>query len=182
MPRSFLSRWMPDPQTLRRRLSGKWYLRPFKELIYEPSLWRANRRSTQGALAMGLFICCMPVPGHTLYAILGSLWWRLNLPLAFITVWFNNPFTMGAIYYGSYKLGSRILGVHALPFRHHHFSFGWLLQEAGRIWQPLLLGCVIIGLAAALVGYIALSVAWQISIRSRWHHRQRIRKQRTDRG
>lgn len=174
MPRSFLNRWMPDPQKLRSKLRGKWYLRPFKELVSEPSLWHANRRSTSGAFAMGLFICCMPVPGHTLYAILGSLWWRLNLPLAVITVWFNNPFTMGAIYYGSYKLGARILGVHALPFP-HHFSFNWLFQEFSHIWAPLVLGCVILGLVLALIGYVALSIAWQVSIRGRWHQRQRGR-------
>lgn len=175
MARNFLHRWMPDPQKLRKKLGGKWYLRPFQELIYEPSLWRANRRSTCGALAMGLFICCMPVPGHTVYAILGSLWWRLNLPLAIITVWFNNPFTMGAIYYGSYKLGARILGIHALPFPHHDLSFDWLLREAGHIWAPLLLGCILLGLVLALIGYVTLSVVWQVSIRSRWYQRRQVR-------
>lgn len=175
MARRFPNRWMPDPQKLRKKLGSKWYLRPFRELIYEPSLWHANRRSTCGALAMGLFICCMPVPGHTVYAILGALWWRLNLPLAIITVWFNNPFTMGAIYFGSYKLGARILHVHALPFPHHHFTFDWLFQEFSRIWAPLVLGCVILGLILALIGYVTLSIVWQISIRSRWRQRQRER-------
>lgn len=165
---------MPNSQKLRAKLRGKWYLRPFKDLVYDPALWHANRHSTSGAFAMGLFICCMPFPGHTLYAILGSLWWRLNLPLAVITVWLNNPFTMGAIYYGSYRLGARILGVYALPFP-RHFSFNWLFQEFSRIWAPLVLGCVILGLILALIGYVALSIVWQVSIRGRWHHRQRER-------
>ncbi|MGH8320689.1 MAG: DUF2062 domain-containing protein [Gammaproteobacteria bacterium] len=174
MPRRFLNKFMPDRQKLRQKLDSKWYLRPFRELLYDPALWHINRRGTCGALAMGLFICCLPIPGHTPLAILGALYWRFNLPLAAVTVWFNNPFTMGAIYYICYKLGATLLHVNSLPFP-GHFSLDWLFREFSNIWEPLWLGCIIVGLLLSLVGYVALRITWSISIRRRWRRRARER-------
>lgn len=165
---------MPDRQKLRLKLGSKWYLRPFQELLYDPALWHINRRGTCGALAMSLFICCLPIPGHTPLAILGALYWRLNLPVAIVTVWFNNPFTMGAIYYISYELGATLLRVQSLPFP-HHFSLNWLFGEFSRIWEPVWLGCIILGLLLSLIGYVTLRITWHVSIRRRWRRRKRER-------
>lgn len=176
MPRKFLNKLMPDRQKLRRKLSEKWYLRPFKELIYDPALWHVNRRGSTGAIAIGLFICCLPIPGHMLLAVLAALYWRLNLPLAVVTVWFNNPFTFGAIYYLSYRLGAVLL--HVRPHRFPDtFSLNWLITEFDHIWEPLWLGCILAGMLLALIGYVSLSIAWQLSIRARWRKRQTQRSQ-----
>ncbi|MGA9852313.1 MAG: DUF2062 domain-containing protein [Gammaproteobacteria bacterium] len=176
MPRKFLNKFLPGRKKI-QKLSGKWYLRPFKELILDPALWHVNRHGTCAALAMGLFICCLPIPGHTPLAILGAFLWRLNLPLAVAAVWLNNPLTAGAIYYGSYKLGAILLRVRLLPFP-HHFSLDWLFAEFSRIWAPLWLGCIIVGILLALVGFVVLSIAWQISIRARWRKRRQERAAR----
>lgn len=176
MPRKFLNKLMPDRQKLRKKLSSKWYVQPFRELLSDPALWHVSRRGSTGAIAIGLFICCLPIPGHMLLAVLAALYWRLNLPLAVLTVWFNNPLTFGVIYYGSYRLGALLLHLKHHPFP-QHLSFDWLFMELSRIWEPLWLGCIVVGMLLALIGYVALSLIWQVSIRTRWHRRQRQQAQ-----
>jgi uncharacterized protein (DUF2062 family) len=174
MPRKFLNKLMPDRQKLHTKLTGKWYVQPFRELLSDAGLWHVNRRNSTGAIAIGLFICCLPIPGHMLLAVLASLYWRLNLPLAVLTVWFNNPLTIGLIYYGSYRFGALLLHLQHHPFP-RHLSFDWLFMELSQIWEPLWLGCIIVGILLALIGYVTLSVIWQVSIRVRWCKRQRQR-------
>lgn len=174
MLRKFLNRLTPDRQMLRHKLGNKWYVRPFRELLRDPGLWHINRRGTSGAFALALFICCLPIPGHTLLAVMGALFWRLNLPTAVVSVWVNNPITGGPIYYFSYLLGARILQqqTHPLPTT---LSVHWLISEFSRIWEPLWLGCIVSGVLLAGVGYIVLSITWQVSIRLRWQRRQHQR-------
>jgi len=90
-------------------------------------------------------------------------------------VWANNPLTFGAIYYFSYKLGTILLGVPPHPFP-NHMSLSWLISEFNHIWAPLWLGCILMGLTLALIGYIGLKMTWYVSIRSRWLKRQRERR------
>ena len=176
MPRKFLKKLMPDRHELHARLHKKWYMRPFQTLLHDPALWHINRHGSCGAFALGLFICCLPIPGHMLLAVLGALYWRLNLPIAVVSVWANNPLTFGAIYYFSYKLGTILLNLQPHPFP-KHMSLQWLISEFNHIWEPLWLGCILMGLALALAGYIGLRLTWAVSIRSRWLNRQRERRQ-----
>lgn len=175
MPRKFLNKLMPDRHTLHARLHDKWYMRPFQALLHDPALWHINRHGSSGAFALGLFICCLPIPGHMVLAVLGALYWRFNLPIAVVSVWANNPLTIGAIYYFSYKLGTTILQLKPHPFP-EHLSFSWLLSEFRHIWAPLWLGCILMGLLFAFAGYIGLRLAWSVSIRGRWLKRQRERR------
>lgn len=181
MPRKFLNKLMPDRQKLRAKLSTKWYVQPFRELLSDPALWHVNRRGSTTAIAIGLFICCLPIPGHMLLAVLAALYWRLNIPLAVVTVWFNNPLTFGPIYYLNYRVGALLLHVrrHRFP---RHLSFDWLFMEFNRIWEPLWLGSIIDGILLALIGYLLFSIVWQISIRTRWRKRQRKRARRGNCG
>lgn len=178
MPRKFLNKLMPDRHALHAQLHGKWYMRPFQALLHDPGLWHINRRGSCGAFALGLFICCMPIPGHMLLAVLGALYWRFNLPIAVVSVWANNPLTFGPIYYLSYKFGTLILHLKPHPFP-EHMSLHWLLAEFTHIWEPLWLGCILTGLLFALIGYIGLRITWRVSIRRRWNRRQRERNQPT---
>lgn len=177
MPRKFLNKLMPNRQKLRTKLSGKWYVRPFQEVLYDPALWHVNRRGSTAAIAIGLFICCMPLPGHMLLAVLAALYWRLNIPLAVVAVWFNNPLTFGPIYYLNYRLGALLLHVSHHPFP-RYLSFDWLFMELSTIWEPLWLGSIIAGILLALIGYVTFSIIWQVSIRTRWRKRQRKRAQK----
>ena len=177
MARKFLSKFLPDREAIHARLHGKWYMRPFDLLLHDPALWHIGRRGTCQALALAAFTSCMPIPGHTLLAIFGAIYWRINLPVAIAGVWINNPLTIGPIYFFGYKLGTWLL--HTRP-RHlpDQMSVEWLIAEFRHIWVPLWVGCVVEGLLFALIAYAILDVAWRLSITGRWKLRQAERRER----
>ncbi len=179
MPRKFLSKFLPDREKLHQRLHGKWYMRPFDFLMHDPALWHIGRSGTSKALALGMFICCLPIPGHMVLAVLGSLYFRINMPVAVAAVWVNNPLTIGPIYYVAFKLGKYLLHLlHAEPDIHGMPHEG-LMPELARAWhilEPVFLGGVIEGLVFAVVGYAVLDLTWRLSINGRWRLRRKARR------
>jgi uncharacterized protein (DUF2062 family) len=149
---------------------------PFRHLLHDPRLWAVRRRWVVPAFSLGLFIAFMPFPGHTLMAILGALALRINIPVAAVSTWASNPATMGPMYYLAYKLGAWLLNadVKKVGFE---LSFDWVTHTFVTIWQPMLLGCVLLGATAAFVGYVTLDVLWRISLAN---YKSRKRKQRSD--
>lgn len=180
MPRKFLNKFLPDQEKLHAKLHGKWYMRPFDFLLHEPALWHIGRRGTSLALAIGAFICCLPMPGHMLLAVLAALYWRVNLPVAVAAVWINNPLTIGPIYFIAYKLGRWLmLMLHMEQDLKAPFAKPWQMQDLNRAWhilEPTLLGGFMEGVAFALVAYLSLDLAWRLSIRGRWKLRQAERR------
>ncbi len=177
MARKFLIKYLPDRETLHAKLHGKWYMRPFDVLLHDPALWHIGRRGSCQALALGLFLCCLPVPGHSVLVVFAAIYWRVNLPVAFASVWVNNPLTFGPIYYFGYKLGAWLLQHRARRFP-DKITLDWLMTEFKHIWAPLWLGGVVEGLLFALIGYAALDLAWRLSIAGRWKLRQVERRER----
>jgi uncharacterized protein (DUF2062 family) len=70
---------------------------------------------------------------------------------------------MFAMYPAAYQLGRRLLRT---PLREFQFemSWDWVTHTFVTIWQPMLLGCVILGMAAAVIGYVTLDLFWRSSI------------------
>lgn len=175
MPRKFLKRIMPDHVTMREHK----HLRRFGEKIMAPELWHLNRKSVSAAIAIGVFIAFIPMPGQMLLAAALAIWCRVNLPVAVMSVWITNPLTMAPIYFFTYKVGAMILDV---PLRTHEFAFTleWLWEELGFIWQPLLLGSFICGVLAAIAGVIIVRLIWRLVVINSWlkrYHRQKSRQQ-----
>ncbi len=166
--RKFIQKRLPDVRKLRQQ----WYLRPFEAALRDPALWHINRRNTSRALAMGLFIGCIPLPGHTPLASVGAVYFRINLPVALAAVWVTNPVTIGPMFYFAYRLGAWLLVIpsHRFP---DHFSFNWLFAVFAAIWKPLLLGFLIMGLTLAAIGYFSINLLWLISFRRRQARRRR---------
>ncbi len=150
---------------------------PFRHLLHDHRLWGIRRRTVVPAFALGLFIAFMPFPGHTLTGALLALAFRINIPVAALATWVSNPITMFVMYLGAYQLGSAILDTPEREFA-FEMSIDWVTHTFVTIWQPMLLGCVILGAALALVGYIALDLLWRSSIAD---YKTRKRNNRRDR-
>ena len=90
MPRRFLQRYMPKPDTIRRQRS----LRFMAPLIADPGLWLLTRRSVANAFSVGLFCAMLPIPFQMVVAALGARLARCNLALSVGLVWVTNPLTM----------------------------------------------------------------------------------------
>ena len=136
---------------------------PFRHLLHDHRLWTIRRRTVLPAVAIGLFIAFMPIIGHMLAAALVALAMRVNIPVAALSTLVVNPLTVGPAFYLCYALGVALLGIEPQPFG-FAFSLTWLGDQVGDIWAPLLLGCVLIGSFAAIIGYVTLDIIWRASI------------------
>ena len=149
---------------------------PFRHLLHDPRLWAVRRRWVVPAFALGLFVAFMPFPGHTLMAALLALALRVNIPVAAVSTWVSNPATMGPMYYFAYELGVFLLRMEKKAFG-FELSFDWVTHTFVNIWQPMLLGSILLGAASALLGYIVLDLLWRSSIAN---YKTRKRGQRGD--
>jgi hypothetical protein len=118
-----------------------------------------------------------------LIAAAAAVWMRVNILITVPMVWVSNPLTMGPMYYFCYLVGVEILGEQPSGFD-FELSFAWLLTELEAIWQPFLLGCLIVGLISALAAFILVRVLWHLHILShirdraeRLHNRKRNKPQ-----
>jgi len=160
----------------RKFMAEQWFMSPFRHMLHDHRLWGVRRRWVVPAFALGLFVAFMPIPGHTLIAALAALGLRVNIPVAAASTWVNNPATMFVIFPGSYHFGALLLGS---PQQDVDFemTWAWMTHTFVNIWQPMLLGSVLLGLAAAIVGYVTLDILWRISL---GNYKERKRKGRRD--
>ncbi len=171
MPKRFLRKHLPDHTTFRDHPR----LARFGHRLHDPNLWHLNRRSVAGGLAAGLFMAWVPVPFQMVLAAAAAIALRVNLPIAVVMVWITNPVTMPPLFYLAYKVGALLLGA-----RIEHVSFelswAWLTEELRLVWQPFLLGCLVMGMASAAAGYLAARGLWRWWVVRR--HRRRLARAR----
>lgn len=170
MPRRFFRKFAMK----REHLKGQWWLAPFGDLLHDPNLWVIRRRNVVPAFALGLFVGYMPFPGHMLTAALLAVALRVNIPVAALSTLVSNPFTMGPMYYLAFSVGQYLLRQEPRAFE-FEMSFDWLFDRFAYVWQPLILGSVLLGAIISLLGFIALDLFWRASI-SDYLARRRLRK------
>lgn len=170
MARKLLKKWLPHPDKVRAHPS----IRVFGDWLQDPNLWHLNRRSVTTAVFIGLFTAFIPLPAQMLIAALAAILFRANLPISVSLVWITNPVTMPAIFYICYKLGAVMLGtgIGAFDFE---LSWAWLSAELARVWRPFLLGCLVTGLFAGLLGASTSYLVWRQYVIRRWRRRRRLR-------
>jgi len=147
------------------------HLRFFGTLLHDPNLWHLTRHSSAGGVAVGLFCAFIPVPIHMLIAAAVSILFRVNLPLSVIFTWFTNPITFGPIFVFAYTVGTVLLNE---PVQHVsiELSFQWATEQLIHIWEPLLLGCFILGSLSAIAGYTTVRLLWRLSVVRMWDKRR----------
>lgn len=168
MPKKFIKRFSPSPETLKAHP----HLRHFGQALQNPNLWHLNRRSAAGAVAVGLFCAWIPIPFQMLLAAILAMIFTVNLPLSVALVWVSNPITMPPLFYGAYRLGAFILQEKVVEF-HFQLSFTWLAQMFETIAPSLLLGCVIMGITSAILGYGLLRLFWRFNTTKKWQRRNK---------
>ncbi len=167
MPRKFIQRFMPNHEVIRRQK----VLRIFGNVLYNPNLWVINRRSASGAFALGLFIAFVPLPIQMIMAAGLAIILGVNLPLSISLVWISNPITMPVMFYGCYKVGTKILNTSEHGF-HFELSWDFLLNQMHAIAPPFLLGCLVCGLLVATIGYFGIRGLWRYLVVRSWQQRR----------
>jgi uncharacterized protein (DUF2062 family) len=160
-------------------LAQRWAA-PFRPWLGHPNLWCLNRRSVSGAVAIGLFCGLIPGPLQMLGALLLAIPLRKNIPVALVTTLYTNPFTIVPLYVLAYTYGQLLLpGERTLlvpPFEMDWSNFGdsllglwrWMLS----LGKPLALGLVALASTLALLGYVAVQIAWRAWVVSAWRARR----------
>ncbi|WP_017905782.1 DUF2062 domain-containing protein [Pseudomonas asplenii] len=171
MPRRLFKRYMPDPRSIREHK----HLRFFGRLLHDPNLWHLNRHSVSRAMAVGLFAALMPIPLQMLLAAALAISLRGNLPIAVSLVWLTNPLTMPPIFYCTYKLGTWVMNVppRSLP---DELTWAWISEQLSTLWQPFLLGSVLLGLLMAALGYCLTMGYWRWWVARQWQQRREQRR------
>ena len=172
--RRLLRRVLPGVGEIRRHTFLR---RVFGQLLLHPDLWHLGRGSVAWAVSIGLFMAWVPAPFQMVLAAGAAILVRCNLPVSVATVWISNPVTMAPLFLAAHQLGEWMLDRPPGDFR-IELSLHWLFEELGKVWQPLLLGCLVLGLASAILGQIAIRLVWRAHIMASWRDRRLRRQQR----
>jgi len=174
--RKLFSRFLPSHETVK----GHRWLKPFGGWLKHPNLWHLHRRSVAGGVAIGLFCGLIPGPLQMISAALLAVLLRVNLPVALITTLYTNPFTILPLYVVAYELGAWVSGAHggavvqpAFPELHWHKLTYELWDWMMKLGEPLLIGLPLLAVSLALIGYIAVRLAWRLAVIWRWQARQK---------
>ncbi len=172
MARKLIKKFLPDPASVKNNR----YLKIFGKALHDPQLWHLTRYSVAHAFSLGLFCAFIPVPFQMLIAAGAAILLRANLLLSVALVWVTNPLTMPVIFGFSYYVGTLFFPEAAGSFE-FELSWEWLKTSLGAIWMPFLLGCLICGLGAAIIGHVAIRLFWRIHVANQWKLRALKRQQ-----
>ncbi|MGI9301562.1 MAG: DUF2062 domain-containing protein [Gammaproteobacteria bacterium] len=189
MARKLIERLFPNHVKVREHSST----RLFGGLLRDPNLWHLNKRSVAGGVATGLFMAFVPIPVQSVLAAGVAIVLRVNLPIAAILVWITNPITFTPIFFFAYKVGKTVLhdtppppglpsepqleptiaDEQALQFEP---SLEWFFNSLSGVWQPLLLGCLVLSTISAVLGYVAVRLTWRYHVIKRFQERRLARR------
>jgi hypothetical protein len=136
---------------------------PFRHMLHDHRLWGIRRKTVVPAFSLGLFVACLPFPGHFVSAALAALALRINIPVASVTTLVVNPLTVGPLFYFEYQLGALLLSIESGPPQ-FELSIAWVTHTFVSIWQPMLLGSILVSSAIAFVGFFVLDALWRKSL------------------
>ena len=138
--------------------------------LFLPALWHFNRHSVAKAFAIGLACMWIPFPGQSVFAAALAILFRANIPMSVALVFVTNPVTGPPMFYGAYLVGAYLLGHPPIP--HFQMNLEWLESTIGQIWEPMLVGCTVVALMSAVLGYYGIQFFWRFHISQKWRERQ----------
>jgi uncharacterized protein (DUF2062 family) len=163
-----LDKFVPDPNVIKQHK----HLQFLGDRLHETNLWHLNRHSVAKAFAVGLFCAWIPLPMQMVFAAVGAIYFAANIPLSVALVWVTNPITMPPLYYFAYRVGLLFTNS-PVTEQSSDFSVGNVLSELGEVWQPFLLGCLILGVISSAVGYFGIQYFWRAHITKKWAEREK---------
>jgi uncharacterized protein (DUF2062 family) len=167
------------------------FLKPFSHHLHHHFLWQFNRRGVAGGVAVGLFFGLLVPFAQIFLAAVAAIVFRVNLPVAAASTLVSNPLTFPGIYYIAYKLGEFLTqrrqpvpesviesDIQEAIVVQQGDATGWfphLLIWFESVGLPVTVGLSLLAIVAALAGYFAVSAAWKLRTRLRWHGRAKGR-------
>jgi uncharacterized protein (DUF2062 family) len=167
--RNLFKRLTPD----RDKIEANRWLRPVAHWLRRPDIWHFNRRTVARGFALGLFVgLLLPIGQILLAAVLAGIA-RSNILVAALATLVSNPLTFPAIYYIAWRLGGMLpitmaerLGENAGPIA------AASVQTAS--------GLAVMAVVGAILGFLAVHLAWRVYLLWHWRARQRRGARRLD--
>ncbi len=182
MPRKHFRKYLP---TYDRVLENRFIAR-FGSFLHHPNLWHLNRDSVAGGVAVGLFSGLVPGPLQILTALLIAVPLRVNLPVAMVTTFYTNPFTIGPLYFLAYEIGKRVVGGDAMITQAPDMNWAnlgaWMnafLHWTLSLGKPLAIGLLVLAVTLGITGYFVTQLAWRVHVALAWRRRARLRRERS---
>jgi uncharacterized protein (DUF2062 family) len=178
MPRKFFRKFLPSHESIRQHR----HVARFGPLLHHPNLWHLNRRSVSGGVAAGMFAGLVPGSNPVQFAVgaLLAIAFRVNLPVAALVTLYTNPFTIVPLYVLAYGIGSLFVAANQAALSYPpevdwsqlgasiEAYFTWLLA----LGKPLALGLFVLATGLAIVGYVAVQLAWRAHTILAWRRRR----------
>lgn len=180
MPRKFFRKYLPTSQSITGNRWTAWST-PW---LGHHNLWHLHRRSVAGGVAVGMFAGLIPGPLQILTAIILSIVFRTNLPVAALTTFYTNPLTIVPLYYVAYRLGALVT---LTDIKHHEPATFSMADKSWTDWipatidwmislgKPLAVGLPLLAITLAALGYVLVDQAWRIHVRLTWQRRGKRR-------
>ena len=178
MPRKYFKRFLPSAD----KLNENRFVRRLAPWFGHHNLWHLHRRSVAGGVAVGAFTGLIPGPFQMISAAILSIWFRVNLPVAVVTTFYSNPFTIVPLYIVAYQIGEIATGdsIGAMP----SFDFtvgegGWwalawdFMHWVSSLGQDFFIGLFILACLLSLISYFAVRGLWRLHVVSQWRKRSR---------
>ena len=155
-----LKKYLPTKDQLRETKA----LRFLGNVIFEPNLWHFNRRSLSLGVLIGCIFSFLPIPFQMVPCVMLCIVIRCNIPVAIILVWVSNPITYGPMMYFAYRVGLGLMGMDT-PDVPDALTFEWVFEQLADVWKPLLIGCLICGFSAGIIGFLLIHLyyRWRIA-------------------
>ena len=162
--KTWFRRWQKKQARIKKGLKKSRLFRIWGNKLFADSLWKINRRSVAGGLALGLFMGFMPSIGiQSLLIAFGAIYFKVNLPLALVVCWVTNPFTAVPIYFAEWRLGKyllndftsiqKILKLHGVQGTTVN-----VIMQGLYLWT----GAFIFSIGSALTAYLAVMGLWKL--------------------
>ena len=173
--RNLFKRYIPHKESI----ASNSIIRLFDEYLHDPNIWHIHRRSSAGGAAIGVFCAFIPIPIQTLSAAALAIFFRMNLPIAILFSFLANPITVPFIFFYSYKLGSILFGLEENQITNiipeNTTIIEWFNTIFLNIWEPLLIGCLILGLISSSITYFLIRLIWRIGAVVKWGNRHKLK-------
>jgi len=174
--RNLFKRYIPH----KKSVESNGILKIFAEYLHDQNIWHIHRRSSAGGAAIGVFCAFIPLPIQTLSAAALAIFFRMNLPVSILFSFFTNPITIPFIFFYSYKLGSILLGLEESQINNiipdNTSVIEWFNTIFINIWEPLLIGCFILGLISSATIYFLIRLMWRFGAIIKWGKRHKSKK------
>lgn len=159
MPKNRLRKILPTHE----KIKNQKFLKIFGKFLDKKDLWSLSRKKVLGAVFIGIFVACLPMPLQMVLATFLAIIFSVNLPLSFALIFISNPFTMPPLFYFEYHIGTLLIK----PENPIEFDFESMYDNFGEIALSLWSGAIVVGIFSSIVCVVVVNFLWIYSVRKK---------------